>query len=284
MHRGCLVLFGGAARQRRFNDTWEFGPDRPWRASTLLLLPLFPTANVPPLFALAGFRGTMDAFFIISSIIAVAGAFLVVSQRVAIYSLLGLLISFAGTAGIFYSLDAAFVAVSQILIYAGAIAVLFLFVLMFASDPPPALGPLVTVEARKVFKPAESTKTSGRAMPRMALPAPLALVISIAALAMMYLAIYKLPARFSRFGELPAQTQVAMTSGGSEQVDFGSTRAISYAIFDKFPLAFEVVSLLIFAAILGAVLLTRRYAALTRAELQAQAAADEAAAKEAEHA
>jgi NADH:ubiquinone oxidoreductase subunit 6 (subunit J) len=44
-------------------------------------------------------------------------------------------------------------------------------------------------------------------------------------------------------------------------VEFGTTDAISYTIFEGFPLAFEVVSLLIFAAVLGAVLLARRHLA-----------------------
>jgi NADH:ubiquinone oxidoreductase subunit 6 (subunit J) len=213
----------------------------------------------------------MEVFFIISSIVAVAGAFLVVSQRVAIYSLLGLLISFAGTAGVYYSLDAGFVAVSQILIYAGAIAVLFLFVLMFASDPSPDASPLVTVESRAVFDPAKKPESpAGRPAPRLAVPSPLAALVALCALVVMYVAIYKLPPEFKQFGTIAKTTEVALTTQPkpdpksdkapeikTEPVEFGSTRAISYATFEKFPLAFEVVSLLIFAAILGAVLLTR---------------------------
>lgn len=238
------------------------------------------TANVPP---------PMEVFFIISCIVAVAGAFLVVSQRVAIYSLLGLLISFAGTAGVYYSLDAGFVAVSQILIYAGAIAVLFLFVLMFASDPAPEAGPLVTVQSRAVFDPSKPPeKPAGRAAPRLAMPSPLAFVVATCALVVMYVAIYKLPPEFKEFGPISKTTEVALTTqpkakpgevseAKTEPVEFGSTRAISHATFEKFPLAFEVVSLLIFAAILGAVLLTR---AQVR---QLRAAAEEAPGNHGEH-
>ncbi len=213
----------------------------------------------------------MEVFFILSSVVAVAGAVLVVSQRVAIYSLLGLLISFAGTAGVYYTLDAGFVAVSQILVYAGAIAVLFLFVLMFANDAPPEAGPLTTVGARKDFDPGAVTQPEGRAKPRLAMPSPLAALVSLCTLALLYLAIYKLPPGFGKFLNVASQTEVAKTSGGTELVEFGSARGISYAIFDRFPLAFEVVSLLIFAAILGAVLLTRRFAAQSRAEAEALA-------------
>jgi NADH:ubiquinone oxidoreductase subunit 6 (subunit J) len=222
-------------------------------------------ANVPRL---------MEVFFIFSSIVAVAGAVLVVTQRVAIYSLLGLLISFFGTAGIFYSLDAGFLAVAQILVYAGALAVLFLFVLMFASDAPPEAGPLVTVESRKVFDPAKITESAqGRPKPRFVLPSPLAAVVSISLLVVMYVAILKLPDSFKTFGALPASVDVARTTQepgaakpATDVVVFGSTHAMSYTIFDRFPLAFEVVSLLIFAAILGAVLLTRAQARQSRLE------------------
>jgi NADH:ubiquinone oxidoreductase subunit 6 (subunit J) len=207
---------------------------------------------------------------------------LVVSQRVAIYSLLGLLISFGGTAGVYYSLDAGFVAVSQILIYAGAIAVLFLFVLMFANDPPPESGPLVTVESRAVFDPAKpEVKPAGRPAPRLAVPSPLAALVALCAFVVMYVAIYKLPPEFKQFGNIPSTTEVAYTTQPkpdpnsdkepevkTEPVEFGSTRAISYATFEKFPLSFEVVSLLIFAAILGAVLLTRAQVRQLRMEAE----------------
>lgn len=226
----------------------------------------------------------MEVFFLLSSMVAVAGAVLVVTQRVAIYALLGLLVSFFGTAGIFYALDATFVAVSQILVYAGALAVLFLFVLMFASDDPPEAGPLVTVGARKDFDPAAVKPVEARSRPRLAMPSFGAALLSLAVLALMYFAIYKLPPRFGEFGGVAPQTQVHKTNPRpgeplTEMVEFGSARGVGYAIFDDFPLAFEVVSLLIFAAILGAVLLTRRSAAQSRAEQEAAAREGEAGAE-----
>lgn len=218
----------------------------------------------------------MEVFFIICSIVTIAGAVLVVTQRVAIYSLLGLLVSFFGTAGIFYTLDAGFLAVSQVLVYAGALAVLFLFVLMFASDAPPDVGPLITVQSRKVFDPAQVPKGGeGRPRPRFVLPSPLAALVSVCTLVVLYVAIYKLPAAYKQFGALPATVEVARTTQPAsgppvtDSVQFGSTQALSHTIFDKFPLAFEVVSLLIFAAILGAVLLTRSQVKNGRVEHEA---------------
>lgn len=199
----------------------------------------------------------MDILFVLSSLVALAGALLVVSQRNAVYALLGLLVSFGGTAGVFLSLEATFIAVSQILIYAGALAVLFLFVLMFtdtrnreASELPVAVG------ARKVFDP-EAKLVEGKRVERWSVPVPLAAVISAGMLACFAFAIFKLPDNlYAEFGALP--TKIVK---GEEVVLFGSVKEIAEVIFEGYPLAFEVVSLLVFAAVLGAVLLARRHVA-----------------------
>src|SRR4029434_8397468 len=65
---------------------------------------------------------------------------LVVAQRNPMYSVLLLIVSFAALSGLYVVLQAPFVAVIQIIIYAGAIMVLFLFVVMLLNvpteDPP----------------------------------------------------------------------------------------------------------------------------------------------------
>lgn len=194
----------------------------------------------------------MDVLFLISSVFAVGGSVLVVSQRNAIYALLGLLVCFAATAGVFLSLDAAFVAVGQILVYAGALAVLFLFVLMFTDTRTTAdKGLPEAVGSRAVYDPAAGGRKTTEAEPvkAFALPSPLAVAIALGALALLAYAVLSLPERYGDFGALPE---------GQEEF-FGSAQGISGAIFGKFPLAFEVVSLLIFAAVLGAVLLARKH-------------------------
>ena len=62
--------------------------------------------------------------------VAVVGSLLVVLQRNPVYSVLSLIAAFFGLSGLYTLLDAPFVAVVQIIIYAGAIMVLFLFVVM----------------------------------------------------------------------------------------------------------------------------------------------------------
>lgn len=212
----------------------------------------------------------MEVLFVFCALVALIGGVLCVVQRNAIYSLLSLLVSFAGTAGVFFCLDAAFVAVSQILIYAGAIAVLFLFVLMF-TDTRTVLGmgtPRV-VDSRAVFDPGQKPE-AGTHVNRFVLPNPLAALISLAVLAAMMFAIFKLPERFAKFGELPVGEGLK-----GEAVAFGSASGITLVTFKEFPLAFEVVSVLIFAAVLGAVLLAKRHSAQTAEEPEPAVAATE---------
>src|SRR5687768_3683118 len=65
--------------------------------------------------------------------IAVLASLLVIGQRNPMYSVLLLIVSFGALAGLYVLLDAPFVAVTQIIIYAGAIMVLFLFVVMLLN-------------------------------------------------------------------------------------------------------------------------------------------------------
>src|SRR5215468_10833502 len=72
-------------------------------------------------------------FYLLAGLAIVASA-LVIGQRNPMYSVL-LLASFGALAGLYIQLDAPFVAVAQIIIYAGAIMVLFLFVVMLLNAP-----------------------------------------------------------------------------------------------------------------------------------------------------
>jgi NADH-quinone oxidoreductase subunit J len=70
------------------------------------------------------------AMFFILAIVAVAAAVGVIAQRSAVRSALFLLVNFCCLAGLYILLNAQFVAIVQIVIYAGAVVVLFLFVVM----------------------------------------------------------------------------------------------------------------------------------------------------------
>src|SRR5215831_1149449 len=81
-------------------------------------------------------------FFWILATVAVVASILVVAQRNPMHSVLLLIVSFGALSGLYVLLDAPFVAAIQIIIYAGAIMVLFLFVVMLLNasteDPPSA--------------------------------------------------------------------------------------------------------------------------------------------------
>ncbi|MBX3474786.1 MAG: NADH-quinone oxidoreductase subunit J [Planctomycetes bacterium] len=213
----------------------------------------------------------MEVIFVISSLVCVLGTVILITQRNAVYALLGLLIAFFGSAGVFLSLNAPFIAVAQILIYAGALAVMFLFVLMFTDTRTrlDRLGLPGAVGARPNWKRAFDPKAVEKAMKfnpldHILLPQPLAAVIAVAFLLCSSFAIYKLPAAYNEFKPLPdGYDSILFTSGAGagRLMKYGGTEAVSKTIFEGFPLAFEVVSLLIFAAVLGAVLLARRHLA-----------------------
>ena len=79
----------------------------------------------------------MDAtlFFWMLAAVAVTASLLVIGQRNPMYSVLLLIVSFGALSGLYVLLDAPFVAAIQIIIYAGAIMVLFLFVVMLLNVP-----------------------------------------------------------------------------------------------------------------------------------------------------
>ena len=76
----------------------------------------------------------MTLFYLFAAV-AVVASLLVIAQRNPIYSVLLLIASFGALSGLYVLLDAPFVAVIQIIVYAGAIMVLFLFVVMLLNAP-----------------------------------------------------------------------------------------------------------------------------------------------------
>lgn len=73
--------------------------------------------------------GAVIAFWVLS-IVTLGAALMVVMARDLIHAVLFLILSFVGVAGLYVTLSADFVAVSQVLIYAGAISVLMLFAIL----------------------------------------------------------------------------------------------------------------------------------------------------------
>jgi NADH-quinone oxidoreductase subunit J len=75
----------------------------------------------------------MNQVFYVSASIAIIASLMVITRRNAIHALLYLVLSLLSVAGIFYTLGAAYAAVLEIIIYAGAIVILFVFVVMMLN-------------------------------------------------------------------------------------------------------------------------------------------------------
>ena len=87
--------------------------------------------------------------FYLFAAIAVLSSLAVIGQRNPMHSVLLLIGSFIALAGLYVGLDSPFVAVTQIVVYAGAIMVLFLFVVMLLNEPREDVAPGAQVrEAR----------------------------------------------------------------------------------------------------------------------------------------
>jgi NADH-quinone oxidoreductase subunit J len=167
----------------------------------------------------------VTAIFYYMAAASVTSALLAVTRKNPVHSMLWVLVLFLHVAGIFLLLGAEFLAAVQVIVYAGAILIFYLFVVMLLDLPQE--------EARPRF---------GRHWPFAA-----AAGLSFAALAVI-----------ARIGTGIAPPSTGTTGDGAPQ---GSLAAIGMALFGPFALPFELASLLLLAAIIGAVLLARRKAA-----------------------
>ena len=161
------------------------------------------------------------AVFYIFAGIAVLASIGVVAQRNPMHSVLLLIVSFGGLAGLYVLLDAPFSAVTQIIVYAGAIMVLFLFVVMLLNAHtedealPPSLGPHL-----------------------MKLGALFSVVLAI-----------ELAIALSKLGVASFTTDAASRSAISNVTTIGTV------LFTTYSFAFEVTSILILVAMVGAVVI-----------------------------
>jgi len=90
----------------------------------------------------------MNAMFYISGAVAIAATLLVITRLNAIHALLYLIVSLLAVAMVFFSLGAPFIAALEVIIYAGAIMVLFIFVVMMLN-----LGQQATEQESQWLRP-----------------------------------------------------------------------------------------------------------------------------------
>jgi NADH-quinone oxidoreductase subunit J len=215
----------------------------------------------------------MGAVFLFSSLIALAGALLMVARRNPIYGLLFLLVSFAGAAGVFYSLSATFLAVSQILVYAGAVAVLFLFVLMFVNLRRKGEDQLPTrVGSLAEYDPAALPDALPKEEKELMFSPPAAIVAAVL-LVLFVTVILGLPEQWDSYSALPAAVE---GQDPNAPAVFGSVKDFGQVMIRDYWLHFEVVGLVVLIGVIGAVVLGRRIAQI-EAEQKASTKAAEAA-------
>jgi NADH-quinone oxidoreductase subunit J len=156
--------------------------------------------------------------------LAVVAAFNVILQRNPIYSAIGLIVVLCSLAAIFLTLSAQFIAAMQIIVYAGAIMVLFVFVIMLLN---------VREEETRIDKQ--------KYLKWLAAPLFLALLAEVMAVV--------------RYVNLPPQGSLADTVAPQP---LGTVEDVAKGMFTNYVIPFEAASVLILMAIVGSMLLARR--------------------------
>ena len=163
-----------------------------------------------------GTRILFDGF----ALLAMGSAGLCITRRNPVASALWLVVTLFALAGLFVLLDAQFIAVLQVLVYAGAIMVLFLFVIMLLN--------------------------LGRAAPTD-LKGPLGLGVGVLLAGLLLV-------------QLLVLRQAGPATGGAARatVEQGIIPTVARPLFTAYLVPFEITSLLLLAAIVGAVVLAKR--------------------------
>ncbi len=164
-------------------------------------------------------------FFWIFGVIAMAGGLLCITRKNPIGSALWLVVTLFALAAMYVLLDAQFIAALQVLVYAGAIMVLFLFVIMLLNlgrlGPSDIKGPVgVGIAALLAGTLLLQLRVLGQAAPAEAI-------------------------------QLPAGAMATLQQQGM-------VAAVAGPLFDAYLIPFEITSLLLLAAIVGAVVLAKR--------------------------
>lgn len=162
----------------------------------------------------------MDLIFIILSLFAIGGALGMVLFHQPVHSALSLILTIIALAGLFALLSASFLFMVQIIVYAGAIITLLIFIIMFLN-------------VKEVNLPKEPYKN---------------ITLFIGSLALLPLNFLILRA----FSKLPLAQQNVLVEG------FGDIKPLGMELFRGWLLPFELISVLLLVALIGAVVLGRK--------------------------
>ncbi|MEN6615963.1 MAG: NADH-quinone oxidoreductase subunit J [Syntrophorhabdus sp.] len=163
--------------------------------------------------------------FIVMALLAVVSSLMMVTRKNPIHSALWLIVTFFSIAVLYVTLDATFMAVAQVMVYAGAIMMLVLFVIM-----------LIHLEWGAQW----ATK---KTFPRF-----LGALITIMLFLQVLAGVYAYNSGAGQHGIYTAQ----------KLAQIGNTRAVGTLLYGKYVFAFEVASILLLVGIVGAVLLAKK--------------------------
>jgi NADH-quinone oxidoreductase subunit J len=165
----------------------------------------------------------------------VAGALFVISRRNLIAAVMGMVGSFLGIAAIYMMLYASFLAVIQMLVYAGAIMVLFVFVIMILNRPED--------------EPVATTGRAGKVL------GSVAILYLVGRLVLLLIRVHapasSLAAPHALTGTPATQTTAAVVQ------DWGSIKAVGTDLFGNGLFPFETISILLLLAVVGAIAIAR---------------------------
>lgn len=161
----------------------------------------------------------LQNIFYFLSFVAVLSALMVVLAKNPVHSVLYLILTFFAIAGHYILLNAQFLAVVHVIVYAGAIMVLFLFVIM-----------LLNLNEETEPKKSNLLKATG--------------VIAGGSLLLVFVGVFK-----------SAGTESVVVL---QQTDIGLVKNLGKVLFNEFLLPFEVASILLLSAMVGAVLLAKK--------------------------
>ncbi|MEO1778906.1 MAG: NADH-quinone oxidoreductase subunit J, partial [Pseudomonadota bacterium] len=164
------------------------------------------------------------AFYLFAVSVIAGGLFTVVSRN-PVHSVLWLILSFLSSAGLFVLLGAEFVAMLLIIVYVGAVAVLFLFVVM-----------MLDVDFAELKA-------------EMAKYMPVALLIGVVILMQFVMA----------FGAWESNAAAEGMRAQVTPVDRHNTEALGMILYDQYFLLFQLSGLILLVAMVGAIVLTLRH-------------------------
>ena len=189
--------------------------------------------------------------FAVCAVIMVAGALGVVFSRHPVHSALSLVATLLGVAVLFVAQEAHFLAAVQVIVYAGAIVVLFLFVIMLVG---------VDQEEDVDYEPLRGQRVVGAGL----------------GLAVLFLviALFQLGSSWVTGDESVRGAASVPASPGVDAVE--NVEQLGRSLFTDFLLPFEITGVLLVIAVVGAVVLARRLTKEELAELRGQEPVEDA--------